>query len=110
MSPYLFLLFAIVAETIGTLALNASQQFTRMGPSALAVGSYALAFFFLGLTLKYMPVGIVYAIWAGVGIVLITVMAYFIFGQKLDFPAILGIGFIVLGLLVIHLFSETAHH
>ena len=107
---YVYLILAILAETIGTTALQASQQFTRLGPSLLAVGSYAVAFFFLGLTLKYMPVGIVYAIWSGIGIVLIAVMGYLVFGQKLDIASLLGIGLIVLGILVIHLFSETAHH
>lgn len=110
MQTYLFLMLAIAAETVGTMGLQASQQFTRLGPTALAIGSYAVAFFFLGLALKFMPVGIVYAIWSGVGIVLIATMGYLIFGQKLDFPALLGIGLIVAGLLVINLFSETAHH
>ena len=110
MQTYLFLLLAIAAETVGTMGLQASQQFTRLGPSLLAIGSYAVAFFFLGLTLKYMPVGIVYAIWSGVGIVLIAALGYVVFAQKLDLPALLGIGLIVAGILVINLFSETAHH
>lgn len=105
-----YLIAAIAAETIGTMGLQASQQFTRIGPSALAVVSYGVAFFFLGLTLKFMPVGLVYAIWSGVGIMLIAGMGYLVFGQKLDFPALLGIGLIALGILVIHLYSETAHH
>ena len=110
LQTYLFLFLAIAAETVGTMGLQASQQFTRLGPSLLAIGSYAVAFFFLGLTLKYMPVGIVYAIWSGVGIVLIAALGYVVFAQKLDLPALLGIGLIVAGILVINLFSETAHH
>ena len=110
MQVYIYLLLAIAAETVGTMGLQASQQFTRLGPSVLAIVSYAVAFFFLGIALKYMPVGILYAIWSGVGIVLITIMGYMVFGQKLDLAAILGIGLIVAGLVVINLFSKTALH
>ena len=110
MQIYIYLLIAIAAETVGTMGLQASQQFTKLGPSLLAVASYAVAFFFLGLTLKFMPVGVVYALWAGVGIVLIATMGYVVFGQKLDFYALLGIGLIAAGILIINLFSETAHH
>lgn len=110
MQIYIYLLIAIAAETVGTMGLQASQQFTKLGPSLLAVGSYAIAFFFLGLTLKFMPVGVVYALWSGIGIVLIATMGYLVFGQKLDFYALLGIGLIAVGILVINLFSETAHH
>ncbi len=110
MQIYVYLLLAIAAETVGTMGLQASQQFTKLGPSLLAVGSYAVAFFFLGLTLKFMPVGIVYALWSGIGIVLIATMGYLVFGQKLDPAALFGIGLIVAGILVINLFSETAHH
>ena len=110
MQVYIYLLLAIAAETVGTMGLQASQQFTRLGPSVLAIVSYAVAFFFLGIALKYMPVGILYAIWSGVGIVLITIMGYMVFGQKLDLAAILGVGLIVAGLVVINLFSKTALH
>ncbi len=110
MQIYVYLLLAIAAETVGTMGLQASQQFTKLGPSLLAVGSYAVAFFFLGLTLKFMPVGIVYALWSGIGIVLIATMGYLVYGQKLDPAALFGIGLIVAGILVINLFSETAHH
>ena len=110
LQTYLFLFLAIAAETVGTMGLQASQQFTRLGPSLLAIGSYAVAFFFLGLTLKYMPVGIVYAIWSGLGIVGIAVIAYFLFDQKLDLPAVIGIALIITGVLVMHLFSNTTTH
>ena len=104
---YLYLLLAIAAETLGTSALQASQQFTRAGPTVLVVLGYGTAFFFLGLTLKYMPVGVVYAIWSGLGIVLIALIGLVVFGQRLDLPAILGIALILAGVLVIHLFSRT---
>ena len=108
--PYLFLAFAVLAETIGTTALQASQQFTRMVPTAIAVVAYAAAFYLLGIALKYFPVGIAYAIWSGLGIVFIAVIGLAVFGQKLDLPAILGMGMILAGILVIHLFSNTSPH
>lgn len=107
---YVILLLAVVAETIATSALQASQQFTRLVPSIIVVVGYAISFFLLGQTLALMPVGIVYAIWSGLGIVLIAVIGYFAFGQSLDLPAVLGMGLILLGILVIHLFSRTAGH
>ncbi len=107
---YLILLFAVVAETIGTSALQASQQFTRFWPSVLVVVGYGLAFYLMALTLKVMPVGIVYAIWSGLGIFLIAIIGFVVFGQRLDWPAIFGLSLILIGILVIHLFSETAAH
>ncbi|MCH2093778.1 MAG: SMR family transporter [Rhodobacteraceae bacterium] len=108
--PYLLLTFAILAETIGTAALQASSQFTKMAPSLIVVISYALAFFLLSHALRYFPVGIAYAIWSGLGIVFISVIALAVFGQKLDLPAVLGIGLIIAGIVVINLFSKTATH
>ncbi|WP_319823768.1 SMR family transporter [Thalassovita sp.] len=110
MQTYLILFLAIAAETIGTTALQASQQFSRPWPSVLVVLSYALSFWLLSLTLKSMPVGIVYAIWSGFGIVLIALIGLAVFGQRLDLPAILGISLILAGILVINLFSSTATH
>jgi len=107
---YLILLLAVIAETIGTTSLQASQQFTRFWPSVLVIVSYGLAFYLLGLTLKFMPVGIVYAIWSGLGIVLIAIIGFIVFGQRLDWPAVLGLVMILTGILVIHLFSKTAGH
>ena len=107
---YVYLLIAVAAETIGTTALQASQQFTRPLPSVIVVVSYALAFFLLSLALRAMPVGIVYAIWSGLGIVLIALIGYAVFGQRLDLPALIGIGLILLGILVIHLFSASDTH
>lgn len=104
---YLHLLFAVLAETIGTTALQASHQFTRLGPSTVVVVAYALSFYFLSLTLSVMPVGLVYAIWSGVGIIFIALIGLFVFGQRLDFAAIAGLALIVAGILIIHLFSAS---
>jgi len=106
----LYLIAAIFAETVGTTALQASQQFTRLWPSVLAVVAYALSFYLLALTLRVMPVGIVYAIWSGLGIVLIAAIGYVIFGQKLDLPALVGMAMIVGGIVVINLYSNTTTH
>ncbi len=107
---YLILLLAVIAETVGTTSLQASQQFSRFWPSVLVVVSYGIAFYLLGLTLRYMPVGIVYAIWSGLGIFLIAIIGFIVFGQRLDWPAVLGLTMILTGILVIHLFSKTAGH
>ncbi len=107
---YIHLIIAIAAETIGTTALQASQQFTKFGASVLCVSAYALSFYFMALALKVMPVGIVYAIWSGLGIVLIAFIGYIIFGQKLDLPAVLGLALILGGICIIHLFSKTTGH
>lgn len=107
---YFFLLIAVIAETIGTTALQASHQFTRLWPSLIVVIGYGLAFYFMAITLRYMPVGIVYAMWSGLGIVLIALIGYLVFGQHLDLPAVLGLGMIISGILIIHLFSKSAGH
>ena len=103
---YIYLVVAIVAETIGTTALQASQQFTRFWPTCLVVVAYGLAFYMLGLALKFMPVGIAYAIWSGLGIVLISVAGAILYKQIPDTPALLGMALIVIGVTIIH-FSET---
>ncbi len=108
--PYFILFLAVAAETVGTSALQASQQFTRLGPTILVVVAYAVSFYLLGWVLKYMPVGIAYAMWSGLGIVFIAIIGLAVFGQRLDLPAILGMGMILGGILVIHLFSATAPH
>ena len=107
---YVYLFFAVLAETIGTTALQASAQFTKFWPSVLVVVAYGVAFFLLGLTLKYIPVGVAYAIWSGLGIFLIAVIGFVVFGQRLDLPAILGLLMIVAGIVVIQLFSKSATH
>ena len=107
---YLYLMAAVLAETIGTTALQASQQFTRLVPSVLVVIAYAVSFFLMSLTLKFMPVGIVYAIWSGLGIVLIAAIGFLVFGQRIDLPAIAGMAMIIGGILIIHLFSTSSGH
>ncbi|MEE4120670.1 MAG: multidrug efflux SMR transporter [Paracoccaceae bacterium] len=107
---YVWLVLAIVAETVGTTALQASQQFTRPGPSMLVVAAYATAFYLLSLVLKSMPVGVVYAVWSGLGVVFIAIIGRVAFGQRLDAPALLGIALILAGVLTIHLFSRTTGH
>lgn len=107
---YITLFLAILAETVGTTALNASQQFTRPLPTALMAVSYGLSFWLLSLTLKFMPVGVVYAIWSGLGVVLIALIGLWVFGQKLDLAAVLGIAMIIGGVLVMHLFSNATGH
>lgn len=108
MKNWLFLGVAIVAEVIATSALNASAGFSRLWPSALVVLGYLVAFYFLSLALQAIPVGIAYAIWAGLGIVLISMVGWLAFGQKLDLPGILGMSLIIAGVAVINLFSKTA--
>lgn len=110
MQSYLFLAIAIIAEVIATSALKASENFTQLWPSLLTLAGYAVAFFCLSLTLRTMPVGIAYAIWSGVGIVLISAIGWIAFGQKLDLPAIIGLGLIIAGVLVVNLFSRTVGH
>lgn len=107
---YIYLFFAVLAETIGTTALQASQQFSRFWPSVTVVVAYGIAFYLLGLALRFMPVGVAYAIWSGLGIVLIAGIGFVAFGQKLDLPAVLGLAMIISGILIIHLFSGTASH
>lgn len=107
---WLFLAIAIVAEIVATNALKASESFTKLWPSVLVIVGYAVAFFFLSLTLREIPVGIAYAIWSGAGIVLVTITAALLFGQKPDLPAILGMGLIVCGVIVINLFSKSSLH
>ena len=107
---YIWLFFAILTETLGTTALQASQQFTRLWPSFAVVVFYGLSFYCMSFALKAMPVGIVYAIWSGLGIVLIAGIGFVLFGQKLDFAAILGLLLIITGILIIHLFSRSSTH
>jgi small multidrug resistance pump len=110
MKSWLFLAIAIVSEVIATSALKASEGFTRLAPSAVVVAGYGVAFYFLALTLRTIPIGIAYAVWSGVGIVLITALAWWLFGQRLDGPAILGMALIVAGVIVIHVFSKSVAH
>ncbi len=107
---YLYLLLAIIAEVIATSALNASSQFTKWVPSLITLVGYGVAFYFLSLTLRTMPVGIVYAIWSGIGIVLVALVGIVVFKQVPDLPAIIGMGLIITGVLVMNLLSKTTGH
>lgn len=110
MKNYLFLAFAILFEIVGTTALKYSEQFTKFAYSVATILAYAAAFYFLSLTLRTIPVGIAYAIWSGVGIVLITVIGIIAFKQIPDLPAIIGLILIIAGVVIINLFSKTASH
>lgn len=107
---YLYLTVAIVFEVLATTALKQSDGLTRLWPSLMTVAGYALAFYFLSLPLRVMPVGVVYALWSGVGIVLITAIGWWWYRQALDTPALVGIALIAAGVLVINLMSKTVAH
>lgn len=104
---YLYLGIAIVTEVIATAALKATENFTRLWPSVIVIVGYLLSFYFLTLTLRVIPVGVAYAIWSGAGTVLICVAGFIIYKQQPDMPAVIGITFIVIGVVVINLLSKT---
>lgn len=108
--PYVLLSVAIVAEVIATSAMRASDGFSRLWPSAIVVLGYGVAFYCLSLTLRSIPVGIVYAVWSGAGIVLITLVALVLYRQVPDVPAMIGLGLIVAGVAVLNLFSKMQAH
>ena len=110
MNNYLFLALAILAEAVATTALKMSEQFTRLLPSTVVVVGYAAAFYFLSLSLRTIPVGVAYAVWSAVGIVLITVVGAVMFRQVPDLPAIAGMLLIIAGVVVINLFSKMSAH
>lgn len=110
MKNYLFLAAAILCETIATSFLKKTDQFTKIGPSIIFVVAMASSFYLLTYALKGIPIGVAYAIWSAVGIVLISLVGYFAYQQKLDWPAIIGIAFIVIGVVIINLYSKTASH
>lgn len=110
MMNWLILGIAICAEVIATSALKASEGFTRLFPSILVVVGYAISFYLLSLTLKVIPIGITYAIWSGLGVVLISLVAWYFYGQKLDLASVIGILLIVAGVMVLNLFSKVTVH
>ena len=110
MTGLLYLGIAIVGEVIATSFLRAAAGFTQVVPSIVVVVGYSITFYFFSLALQTIPVGIGYAIWSGVGIVLVSIIAYFAYGQTLDLPALIGIGLILAGVLVINLFSQSSTH
>lgn len=110
MNHWVAIALAIIAEVIATSALKASEEFTKLMPSLLVVAGYGLAFYFMTISLRVIPLGIMYAIWSGLGIVMISIIGWVMYKQSLDFAAMLGIGMIVAGVLVIHLFSKSVVH
>jgi len=107
---YIYLFVAIVCEVIATTALKAANGFTVLVPSVIVVVGYAIAFYFLGLTLKWLPVGITYAIWAGLGIVLVAIASAVVYRQMPDFYGILGMTLIVAGVVIVNTLSKTNVH
>ncbi len=107
---YLYLAIAIIAEVIATSALKASEEFTHWLPSSIVLVGYSASFYFMMLTLRELPIGITYALWSGIGIVLVTWVGAFYFQQKLDAPAIIGIAFIVTGVVIIQCYSSMVPH
>lgn len=110
MPPLVALSIAIVCEVIATSSIPKTEQFTKLMPSTVVIIGYGIAFFLLSVTVKSMPVGLVYAIWSGAGIVLVAAVGYFLYGQKLDLAAIIGIGFILTGVMIVNLLSKTVGH
>ena len=107
---YWYLAIAIVAEVVATNALKASDEFTKLVPRIIVIVGYGAAFYFLSLVLQSIPVGIAYAIWAGMGIVLVAIVSAILFKQVPDLPAIIGMALIVSGVIVINVFSKMASH
>lgn len=106
MNNWLLLSIAIVAEVIATSSLKASNGFSKLWPSLVVVVGYGAAFYFLSLTLRTIPVGVAYAVWSGLGIVLVTLIAFLVYGQTLDLAGAIGIGLIISGVLVLNVFSK----
>lgn len=110
MKSYLFLAAAILCETVATSFLKKTDQFTKLTPTIIFIIAMALSFYLLTYALKGIPLGIAYAIWSAAGIVLISSVGYFVYQQKLDWPAIIGIAFIIIGVVIINLFSKSTSH
>lgn len=106
MKNWMFLSLAVVAEVIATSSLKASAEFTKFWPSVIVVVGYAIAFYLLTLTLRSIPVGVAYAVWSGLGIVLVSLVGWWLYNQTLDFASLIGMGLIIAGVLVINLFSK----
>ena len=107
---YVYLAVAVAFEVVATSALKMTDGFTRLVPSLVTLVGYGFAFYFLSLTLRIMPVGVVYGLWSGAGIVLIALIGYVAFGQRLDLPAVIGLGLILAGVVIINFFSRTVGH
>ena len=110
MNHWLALAIAVFAEVIGTTALKASNEFTRLWPSLIVVVGYGTAFYFMAVSMRVLPVGIMYAIWSGMGIVLVAIIGWVVYRQVLDVPAMIGMGLIIAGAIVINVFSKSVVH
>ncbi|HJH24900.1 MAG TPA: multidrug efflux SMR transporter [Paenalcaligenes hominis] len=105
---WIYLSIAIFAEIIATTALKKADGFSVLGPSIVTISGYAIAFYFLSLSLKHIPVGVAYAVWSGVGIVAISLIGLILFKQRLDTAGMIGMGFIVVGVLILNVFSKSS--
>lgn len=110
MSPFAILLLAIIFEVIATSALKASEGFTRLLPSIIVIAGYAVAFYLLSQALKSIPIGTTYAIWSGVGTAITVIVGVVLYREGIDLARIIGIGLIILGVLVLNLFTSTSAH
>lgn len=110
MNHWLAIAIAIVAEVTATTALKASNEFTRLWPSLIVVAGYGVAFYFMTISMRVLPVGIMYAIWSGLGILLISILGWLVYKQTLDVPAMIGMGLIITGVVVINVFSTSVGH
>lgn len=110
MKYWIYLFIAIICEVVGTSAMKAADGFTRLWPSLVVTAGYVASFYFLSLTLRVIPLGIAYAIWCGLGIVLVALAGWLYYGQELDGPALFGLGLILAGLFVINIFSKSAQN
>ena len=107
---WLYLAIAILSEVAATSALKASEGFTRLYPSAIVALGYSVAFYFLSLTLRTIPVGMAYAVWSGAGLVLVSLVGWLVYDQQLDTPALIGIALIAVGVVVLNVFSKSVAH
>lgn len=110
LNVYIILMISVFAETAATTMMKASNGFTRLVPSIIVILGYAISFYGLSQVVKNMNIGVAYAIWAGTGIFLVSVLSFFVYKQKLDFPALVGLGFIAVGIIIIQLFSKSIVH
>ena len=106
---FLYLLIAVIAEVLATSALKATNGFTAPLPIVLTIIGYAIALFFLGLTFKSIPMGLAYALWSGAGIILVSLVGFFYYKQHLDVAAVIGLAFMIAGIMIINLFSKSTH-
>lgn len=107
MNSYLALGIAIISEVIATTALKSSDSFTRLAPSLIAIAGYAIALYLLTVAMKAIPTGVAYAIWSGLGIVLISIAAFIFHQQKIDLAGMLGMALIIVGVVVLNVFSKS---